>query len=80
MTSINLCNSNGGLHETPIKRNREGLAAEPKTAESNQKAGLTFDDIDAEELFEQFDRIVRITEHEEIYDEEEGIVTKKLHY
>lgn len=44
--------------DTPVKDRKQ---PEPLTAESEQEASPTFEDISAEHLFRQFSQIVRVT-------------------
>jgi hypothetical protein len=67
---IHLNSSNADV-ETPVKDRR---ATEPLTAESEQDASPTFEDISAEELFRQFSELVTVTEEEcETHIEEEDL-------
>ena len=64
MASLDLGNSSSGFHETPIKTKNITLV-EPKTADSGNKMLTHLEDIDPEELFEQFDKYVKISTDEE---------------
>lgn len=55
------------FHETPIKRGKDRVV-EPNTAESEQtpsKAAQSLEAIEAKELFERFEAVVRVSEEEE---------------
>lgn len=69
------------LHETPIKKSKSAVEFEPKTAESPEKNQPSLKDVDAEELFAHFDQIVKVTEEENVEQEECGQeVHRKLSY
>lgn len=79
MTSLNPANLSTEFHETPIKS--KGITLfEPKTAESGNKVMTQLEDVDPEELFEQFDKYVKISTDEEDCEEESQEVYRKLDY
>ena len=52
-------------HQTPIKKHKLQTHSQIKTAESPSPDKLTLADIDAQELFNEFNRIVMVSEQEE---------------
>lgn len=51
-----------GSVQTPIKKQKLEMSCDAKTAESPCQSKLTISDIEAEELFEDFNKIVVISE------------------
>jgi hypothetical protein len=67
-------------HETPIKR-AKAAEQEPHTAESEQPPSRSLADLDARELFEKFDELVRVSFEEEPFGEDfEDEVARRLDY
>jgi hypothetical protein len=73
---LNLPSSLPPAIDTPVKGRKQ---AEPLTAESDQDISPGFEDISAEELFRQFNQLVRVTEEEHETEDSEDI-ERKLTY
>ena len=72
----------GHTVETPVKKNKTGFHSNLKTAETPNmgmsEGKPTLADVDAQELFDNFSRIVTVSESEEQF--EQGELIRKLQY
>lgn len=76
---LNLEGPSESAHETPVKR--KAGEQEPHTAESDQPCARSLEDIEARDLFEKFDQLVRVSFEEEGFGEDfEDEVARRLDY
>lgn len=66
-------------HQTPVKRGKSAQE-EPLTAESELAPLRSLAELDARELFEKFEQLVRVSVEEESFAEEEEEVARCLDY
>lgn len=74
----------GHTVETPVKKNKSEFHSNLKTAETPNmgmsEGKPTLADVDAEELFDNFSRIVSVSESESEEQFEQGELVRKLQY
>lgn len=76
---LNLESPCEAAHETPVKR--KGGEVEPHTAESEQPCARSLEELEACDLFEKFDQLVRVSVEEEAFsDDFEDEVARRLDY